>query len=73
MTLTGPLYFVFLAIVFFLYWPMSRFRLVSLSILLTANYFFYAKYDLFYLALIPLASLAESRHPFSEFEPLPLE
>ncbi len=59
MILTGSLYFVFLAIVFFLYWPLSRFRLASLSILLAANYFFYAKYDFFYLALIPLASLAD--------------
>jgi len=59
MILTGSLYFVFLAIVFFLYWPLSRFRLASLAILLTANYFFYAKYDFFYLALIPAASLAD--------------
>jgi D-alanyl-lipoteichoic acid acyltransferase DltB (MBOAT superfamily) len=59
MILTGSLYFIFLAVVFFLYWPLIRFRLASLAILLTANYFFYAKYDFFYLALIPLASLAD--------------
>jgi len=59
MILTSSLYFIFLAAVFFLYWPLRRFRLASLAILLTANYFFYAKYDFFYLALIPLASLAD--------------
>jgi D-alanyl-lipoteichoic acid acyltransferase DltB (MBOAT superfamily) len=59
MILTSSLYFVFLAAVFFFYWPLSRFRTASLAVLLTANYFFYAKYDFFYLALIPLASLAD--------------
>jgi alginate O-acetyltransferase complex protein AlgI len=54
--LTSPVYFVFLAAVFFLYWPASRVRLLTLSLILFANYFFYAKWDLFYLALIPAVS-----------------
>ncbi len=50
------MYFVFLAAVFFLYWPVSRVRLLTLSLILFANYLFYAKWDLFYLALIPAVS-----------------
>ena len=50
------MYFVFLAAVFLLYWPVSRVRLLTLSLILFANYFFYAKWDLFYLALIPAVS-----------------
>jgi D-alanyl-lipoteichoic acid acyltransferase DltB (MBOAT superfamily) len=49
-------YFVFLVAVFFLYWPVSRWRALGLAVLLFANYFFYAKWDLRYLALIPAAS-----------------
>src|SRR5579864_5798295 len=49
-------YFVFLAAVFLLYWPLSRIRLLTLSVILFANYFFYAKWDLYYLALIPAVS-----------------
>jgi len=54
--LSSPTYFVFLAAVFLLYWPLSRVRLLTLSLILFANYFFYAKWDLFYLALIPAVS-----------------
>lgn len=53
MLLSSSTYFVFLAAVFALYWPVSRFRTVTLALVLFANYFFYAKWDLFYLALIP--------------------
>ena len=56
MLLSSPTYFVFLAAVFLLYWPLSRVRLLTLSLILFANYFFYAKWDLFYLALIPAVS-----------------
>lgn len=59
MLLSSSLYFVFLIGVFLLYWPLQRFRTASLAILLFANYFFYAKWDLFYLALIPAASLTD--------------
>jgi alginate O-acetyltransferase complex protein AlgI len=45
-----------LVAVFALYWPVSRVRLLTLSVILFANYFFYAKWDLFYLSLIPAVS-----------------
>lgn len=59
MLLTHSTYFLFLACVFFLYWPLARWRALSLGVLLFANYFFYAKWDLFYLALIPAAGILD--------------
>lgn len=59
MLLSSSVYFVFLVAVFLLYWPLQRFRAASLAVLLFANYFFYAKWDLFYLALIPTASFID--------------
>ena len=56
MQLSSSTYFIFLVAVFALYWPVSRVRLLTLSLILFANYFFYAKWDLFYLALIPAVS-----------------
>ncbi len=56
MLLSSSTYFIFLAAVFLVFWPVSRVRLLALSVILFANYFFYAKWDLFYLALIPAAS-----------------
>jgi alginate O-acetyltransferase complex protein AlgI len=56
MLLSSSVYFFFLIAVFFLYWPLSKWRAAGLGVLLFANYFFYAKWDLFYLALIPIAS-----------------
>jgi alginate O-acetyltransferase complex protein AlgI len=49
-------YFVFLVAIFLLYWPLSRFRAATLSLVLFANYFFLARWDLSCLALIPAAS-----------------
>jgi len=57
--LTSSAYFIFLSALFLLYWPVARWRLACISLLLFANYFFYAKWDLFYLALIPAASLVD--------------
>jgi alginate O-acetyltransferase complex protein AlgI len=54
--LSSSTYFVFLAGVFLLYWPLSRFRAAALGLILFANYFFYARWDMFYLALIPAVS-----------------
>jgi alginate O-acetyltransferase complex protein AlgI len=54
--LSSSTYFVFLTAIFFLYWTVSRIRAATLALLLFANYFFYAKWDLFYLALIPAVS-----------------
>jgi alginate O-acetyltransferase complex protein AlgI len=56
MLLSSSVYFFFLIAIFFLYWPLSRWRAAGLAVLLFANYFFYAKWDLFYLALIPIGS-----------------
>ena len=59
MVLSSSVYFVFLVGIFLLYWPLSRWRAGGLAVLLFANYFFYAKWDLFYLALIPAASFID--------------
>jgi alginate O-acetyltransferase complex protein AlgI len=54
--LSSSTYFIFLVAVFALYWPVSRIRTLTLAVVLFANYFFYAKWDLYYLALIPAVS-----------------
>jgi alginate O-acetyltransferase complex protein AlgI len=59
MLLSTSAYFVFLLGIFFLYWPVSRFRALSLSLILFANYFFYTKWGLVYLFLIPAASTCD--------------
>jgi len=59
MLLSSSVYFVFLTGIFLLYWPLQRWRAASLAILLFANYYFYAKWDLFYLVLIPGASFID--------------
>lgn len=56
MLLSSPTYFIFLVAIFFLYWSVSRVRALALGVILFANYFFYAKWDLFYLVLIPAVS-----------------
>lgn len=56
---TTSTYFVFLAAVFFLYWAVARWRTPALAVVLAANYFFYARWDLFYLFLIPTVSLVD--------------
>jgi len=55
--LSSSTYFVFLVAIFLLYWPLARVRAVALAVILLANYFFYAKWDLHYLALIPAAAM----------------
>jgi alginate O-acetyltransferase complex protein AlgI len=52
-------YFVFVAAVFFVYWAAPQTRLFRLAVILLANYFFLARYGLFYLALIPACSMAD--------------
>jgi D-alanyl-lipoteichoic acid acyltransferase DltB (MBOAT superfamily) len=47
---------LFLGAIFFLYWPLARFRAATLAVILFANYFFYARWSLTLLALIPAAS-----------------
>jgi alginate O-acetyltransferase complex protein AlgI len=59
MLLTTAAYFSFLAAVFFAYWLAARYRLGALAVVLFANYFFYARWDLVYLAIIPAASTCD--------------
>ena len=59
MLLTTAAYFTFLAAVFFAYWLAARYRLGALAVVLFANYFFYARWDLAYLAIIPAASTCD--------------
>src|SRR4051794_27464843 len=59
MLLTSPAYFALLGLVFFAYWPATRNRFGVLSVVLFANLFFYAKWDLRYLLIVPAASLAD--------------
>lgn len=59
MLLSTPAYFAFLAIAFFLFWPADRWRQAGLGVILFANYFFYARWDLAYLAIIPLSSTTD--------------
>ncbi|MEP6962484.1 MAG: MBOAT family O-acyltransferase, partial [Acidobacteriota bacterium] len=54
--LSSPTYFVFLVAIFALYWPLARWRALALAWILFANYFFYARWDMTYLILIPAAS-----------------
>lgn len=56
MVLSSAAYFTFLVAIFFAYWLARRYRFGPLAVILFANYFFYARWDLIYLALIPLAS-----------------
>ncbi len=56
MLVTSSAYFVFLAAVLLLFWPLARWRRPALAVLLMSSYFFWAKWDIFYLALIPIAS-----------------
>src|ERR1700722_8634841 len=59
MLLTTAAYFTFLAAVFFAYWLAARYRLGALAVILFANYFFYARWDLAYIAIIPVASTCD--------------
>ncbi|MBK9167618.1 MAG: MBOAT family protein [Bryobacterales bacterium] len=59
MVLSSTAYFIFLAAIFFLYWPFARVRALGLAAILFANYFLYAKWDLLYLFLIPAASTCD--------------
>jgi len=56
LSLYDSTYFVFLGALFFLYWPLSRWRTVTLGLILFADYFFYARWSLTLLALIPAAA-----------------
>ncbi len=53
---TSAAFFLFAIIVIFAYWLAAGSRLARLTVLLAANYFFCARFGLFYLALIPACS-----------------
>jgi D-alanyl-lipoteichoic acid acyltransferase DltB (MBOAT superfamily) len=53
--LTAPAFFAFLAMVFFLHWTVAEKRILRLTVLLFANYFFLARFGLWYLLVIPVA------------------
>jgi D-alanyl-lipoteichoic acid acyltransferase DltB (MBOAT superfamily) len=66
--LSSSTYFIFLVAIFFLYWPLSELgsrlksaesRTPALAIILFANLYFYARWDLLYLALIPAAATCD--------------
>jgi alginate O-acetyltransferase complex protein AlgI len=59
MLLSTPAYFTFLVIIFFCYGIVKRFRFGGPAVIIFANYFFYARWDLIYLALIPAASTCD--------------
>ncbi|MGA7411362.1 MAG: MBOAT family O-acyltransferase [Bryobacteraceae bacterium] len=59
MLLSTPEYFYFLVLVFFVYWLVRRVRMAGVAVICVANYFFYAKWGLVYLALVPLASTCD--------------
>lgn len=53
---TSPEFFLFLVVVFAGYWLLWRARIAGLTVILLANYFFYAKWGWIYLVIIPAAS-----------------
>ncbi len=55
MSLSSPEYFLFLALLFFAFWLLRRVSMPAIGLILLADYFFYAKWSLIYLAIIPLA------------------
>ncbi len=59
MVLSSTAFFVFLAAVYLAYWLVSKYRLAGMAVILFANYYFYARWDLAYLALIPIASTTD--------------
>src|SRR5712671_5096413 len=56
MTSGGATYFIFIAAVFFIYWASAGHRVARLGVVLLANYYFCARFGLFYLALLPACS-----------------
>src|SRR5947209_5349252 len=55
----GAPYFLFAAAVFFAYWAAAGHRLARLGVILLANYYFCARFGLFYLAILPAAGTVD--------------
>src|SRR5258708_38169257 len=56
MTPGDATYFIFIAAVFFIYWASAGYRVARLGVVLLGNYYFCARFGLFYLALLPACS-----------------
>lgn len=54
-----PEYYCFLVLVFLAFWLLRRFRLAAMTLVCAANLFFYAKFGLIYLLLIPAAATSD--------------
>jgi alginate O-acetyltransferase complex protein AlgI len=54
-----PEYYWFLVLIFFAFWLLRRFRLACMVLVCAANLFFYAKWGLIYLLLIPAAATGD--------------
>src|SRR5882672_5936837 len=59
MTPGSTTYFFFIAAAFFLYWAAARHRVARLTVVLAANYYFCARFGLFYLTLLPVCSAVD--------------
>jgi alginate O-acetyltransferase complex protein AlgI len=53
---TSAAYFAFIAVAFFVYWVLSRLRLLRLTVIVFANILFCARFGVFYAVLIPAAA-----------------
>src|ERR1700722_10469618 len=56
MPVTSFDYFCFLTLVFFAFWSLRRYRQAPVALICLANLYFYARWGLPYLVLIPAAS-----------------
>ena len=54
-----PEYYCFLVLIFLAFWSLRRFRLACMALVCAANLFFYAKWGLIYLILIPGAATSD--------------
>ena len=59
MQVAGGGYYLFAALVFFVYWLSARSRRTRLGVLLLANYVFCAQFGVFYALLLPACSLVD--------------
>jgi alginate O-acetyltransferase complex protein AlgI len=59
MQVAGGGYYLFAALVFFLYWMSAGSRRARLGVLLLANYVFCAQFGVFYALLLPVCSLVD--------------
>jgi alginate O-acetyltransferase complex protein AlgI len=59
MSPSTPEYYCFLVLIFFAFWLLRRFRLACMVLVCAANLFFYAKWGLIYLLLIPAAATSD--------------